>query len=285
MKITNLAALVSATLGSLAASSVAAQCRPPANSHEARLLAFYEVPAAFSPSGAPKQLAAGTVEVGAEALPVPSPNTALTHPDYCYQYTTNNTRLAPVFGRPRVLIGLPWAFMAEASYLPPIAVGDARAAVGSVALSRVQALSKVDPRLSLLLRLHATTGDIGGPITCPRSSLQMADAGAPCYGTAPSHDHFDPRSLGIEAAVGARSGRVAIYAGGGTTWEHPHFQAGFTDGAGNIDRTTIDVALVRATAFGGASLYLKDRLELSAQVYAIPRDVTTSRVAFSYRIW
>ena len=285
MKIAKLAALVGATLGSIAGSSAAAQCRPPASSHEARLLAFYEVPSAFSPSGAPKQLPAGAVELGAEALPVPSPNSALAHPDYCYQYTTNNTKLAPVFGRPRLLIGLPWAFTAEASYLPPIDVADARATVGSVALSRVQALSMLDPRLSFLLRVHATAGDIGGPITCPRASLQTTDAGAPCYGTAPSHDHFDPRSLGVEAALGVTAGRVALYAGGGSTWERPHFQAGFTDGAGNRDQTTVDVALVRATAFGGASIYLKDRLELSAQLYAIPRDVTTSRIAFSYRIW
>ena len=46
-------------LAGLVATSVEAQCRPPANSHEARLLAFYEAPLVFSMAGAPTQLAAG----------------------------------------------------------------------------------------------------------------------------------------------------------------------------------------------------------------------------------
>jgi hypothetical protein len=268
----------------LAESSAAAQCRPPATSHEARLLAFYEVPAAFSLGAAPKRLPAGAVEIGGEVLPVPSPNVALVHPDYCYQYTTNNTKLAPVFGRPRILVGLPDALILEASYVPPVTVSEARATVGSVSLSRLQSLPFVGSRFSLLLRGYGTLGRVSGPITCPRGRLQTTDAGAPCYGTAPSRDHFDPNSFGIESALGASMGRVAAYAGSGVAWERPHFQAGFIDASGIPDRTTVDVALMRNTVFGGASLGVSDGLELSAQVYAVPGDATTVRVGFSYRL-
>ena len=48
-------------LAGLAATSVNAQCRPPANSHEARLLAFYEAPLVFSIAGAPERVTLGDV--------------------------------------------------------------------------------------------------------------------------------------------------------------------------------------------------------------------------------
>jgi hypothetical protein len=277
--------LMSVTLGALIIGrNASAQCRPPASSHEARLLAFYEVPAAFSLGAAPRQLRRGAVEVGVEALPVPSPNAALTHPEYCYQYTTNNTKLAPVFGRPRIMVGLPGALMLEASYVPPIAVSDARASVGSVGISRLQTLPFLGRHLSLLLRGSGTFGRVSGPITCPRGSLQTIDPGAPCYGNLPSRDYFDPNSLGIETALGAGAGRVVAYVGTGIAWERPHFRAGFIDANGIADRTTVDVALVRNTAFGGASFRVNDGLEVSSQLYAVPGDATTIRIGFSYRV-
>lgn len=284
MSIVRTASLLSFTLGSIIAGDAAAQCRPPASSHEARLLAFYEVPAIFSLGAAPERPRAGAIEVGAEAVPVPSPNAALTHPQYCYQYTTNNTKLASLFGRPRIVLGLPAAMTLEASYLPPITFMNARATVASLALARTQSLSFVDPRLSLLLRAHGTMGRVSGPITCPPASLQTTDAGAPCYGTRPSSDHFDPNAFGVESALNLSRGRFSGYVGGGATWLRPHFQAGFTDAAGITDRTTVDVALTRGSAFAGGSLRVRDDLRISAQLYAVPADATTARIAFAYRV-
>ena len=269
----------------LVASRLGAQCRPPANSHEARLLAFYEAPVAFSPGDAPAPLRPGAVRVGAEAIPVPSPSEELRHPSYCYQYTTNNTRLVPLFGRPRVIVGLPGQLALEASYLPPISVGDARATIASLALSRIQRLPFTSG-VALTIRAHATTGSIGGPITCPRGSLQLADEAAPCYGTVPSHDTFRPTAYGAEAALGTqtRNGRVAVYGGGGVSVLQPHFRAGFTDALGNVDHTTVDVDLARATAFAGAALRLRDDVSVAAQIYAVPADVTTIRLGATYRL-
>ncbi|HEY7236722.1 MAG TPA: hypothetical protein VH539_21360 [Gemmatimonadaceae bacterium] len=284
MSILRIASALGVALGSIIAGDAGGQCRPPANSHEARLLAFYEVPATFSLGAAPERLPAGAIEVGAEAAPVPSPSAALTHPEYCYQYTTNNTKLASLFGRPRIVVGLPLAMTLEASYLPPITFMSARATVASVALARAQTLSFIDSRVALLLRAHGTAGRVTGPITCPRASLQTSDEGAPCYGTAPSRDHFDPNSLGVEGALSASSGPLSGYVGGGATWLRPHFQAGFTDAEGNIDRTTVDVALVRGSAFAGGSVRVREHIRISAQVYAVPADATAARVGFSYRV-
>jgi hypothetical protein len=275
-----------AVVCALLSAPATAQCRPPASSHEARLLAFYEAPTAFSVAGAPARLAAGAISIGAEVIPVPSPAPALQRPEYCYANTTTNTRLAPVFGRPRLALGLPAGIVLEASYLPTIVVAGAEATLTSVALSRTHDVSAGHSHLVLLLRAHATAGRIRGAITCPANRLQLDDAGAPCYGRRPSRDTFRPDALGIETAlgVGSHGGRLAAYVGGGMSWLRPRFETGFVDARDNVDRTVIAAALARGTAFAGATARLRGPLALSVQLYSVPADVTTIRAAAEYRI-
>jgi hypothetical protein len=277
------AAAIAASLG---AGIAAAQCRPPADSHEARLLAFYEAPIAFSMAGAPERASPGSIRLGAEAVPVPTPRPELQHPSYCYQYTTNNTRLAALFGRPRLTVGLPGALALEASYLPPITVGAARATIASVALARTQEAPFSGGQLDVTLRLHATAGAVHGAITCPRGSLQLTDEAAPCYGTDPSRDTFHPTAYGGEIAIRTHDpgSRIAAYGGAGLSALRPSFRAGFTDALGHVDNTTVDVALTRATLFAGAAVRARPNFALMAQIYAVPADVTTIRVGAEYRI-
>lgn len=277
-------AALAAALGTIPFLAAAAQCRPPASSHEARLLAFYEAPALFSMGSAPEKVAPGAVSVGGEAIPVPSPDPAITHPSFCYQYTTNNTKLAPLFARPRIIVGLPAGFALEGSYVPPVSVSNARVTIGSVALSRTQSMFVGPGSVLLQLRAHGTLGRIHGPITCPRASLQLDAPAAPCYGTAPSRDSYDPKSLGVELAAGTQLGRLDVYAGGGANRLDPRFRAGFTDALGNVDHTTVDVALVRGVAYGGATLHLRRELAISGQLYMVPADVSTVRLGVSYRL-
>ena len=280
----HIAGALAAALGTIAFAGADAQCRPPATSHEARLLAFYEAPVLFSMGSAPERLAAGAVSIGGEAIPVPSPDPVLTHPSYCYQYTTNNTKLAPLFARPRIVVGLPVGFAVEASYVPPVSVSSARVTIGSLAVSRTQSIQLGRGSLLLQLRAHGTLGRIHGPITCPRASLQLNEAAAPCYGTAPSRDSYDPKSLGVEAAARTQLGPLDVFAGGGANRLDPRFRAGFTDALGNVDHTTVDVALVRGVAFGGATLHLRHDLAVSGQLYVVPADVSTVRLGVAYRV-
>ena len=280
----HVAAALAVALGTIPFVAAAAQCRPPASSHEARLLAFYEAPALFSMGSAPERLAPGAVRIGGEAIPVPSPDPAITHPSFCYQYTTNNTKLAPLFARPRIIAGLPAGFALEGSYVPPVSVSNARVTIGSLALSRTQSLLVGPKSVELAVCAHGTLGRVHGPITCPRASLQSSDPAAPCYGTTPSRDSFDPKSLGIELAAGTRIARLDVYAGGGANWLDPRFRAGFTDALGNVDHTTVDVALVRGVAYGGATLRLRNDLAVSGQLYVVPADVSTVRLGVAYRL-
>ena len=273
-------------LAGLAATSVEAQCRPPRNSHEARLLAFYEAPLVFSMAVAPTRVVAGELSVAAEVGNVPSPSSTLQRPEFCYQPHSENTKLTPAFGRPRITLGLPAGFALEASYLPPVTVGGATPNLASVAVSRPMEYAVGGREVTLALRAHGTFGHVHGAITCPQSALQTTDAVAPCYGTQPSHDTFYPAMFGSEGALGLRAhdGRASFYAGGGVTWLRPRFRVGFTDATGYVDSTEIEAQLVRGSVFGGVTVRASSGLQLSGQVYSVPEDVTTVRATVTYTL-
>lgn len=264
----------------------AAQCIPPANSNEAKLLAFYSAPIAFSPDAAPEVLAAGAVRLSFEVEPMPTPDPSIEQTGYCFSSKSEHTRLSPIFGRPRVTVGLPAGFSVEASYVPPIHLYDADPQLGSFALAHAQRL-RAQPwggRLTLLIRAHGTVGQVRGPITCPARGLQTEDPGSPCFGTVPSRDTFHPYMVGGEATLSfaTAGGRLAVYAGGGANVLRPRFQVGFVNGDDIADSTRVQVNLTRATVFGGVTARITRAFTLSGQVYSQPADVTTIRFSAGY---
>ena len=279
-------ALIALASVSVAAATAEAQCRPPRDSHEARLLAFYQAPLVFSMASAPRSVAAGDLALGAEVGNVPSPSSQLRRPEFCYQSHSEETTLTPMYGRPRLMLGLPAGVALEASYVPPVTVGDATPNLVSVALARPTELTVGQREVTLALRAHGTFGRVRGAITCPATALQTDDATAPCYGTQPSRDTFYPSMVGGEGAVGVRGrgSRVALYVGGGVTWLGPRFRVGFTDAAGNVDATEVQVSLRRGTVFGGVTVRASDAFQLSGQVYSVPQDVTTVRFTVEYGV-
>lgn len=273
------------------------ECRPPTGSNEARLLAFYSAPVAFSPAEAPERARAGALRVVVEVAPVPVPPRSLEETSYCYTGDVAQSRLAAALPRPRVTLALPAGIAVEASYLPPVTVANATPNLASLALSVARVVrggaSDAAARsadggtvVTLALRAHGTFGTVKGPITCPRDGLQQTDPVGRCYGTAPSHDTFHPDMAGLEGIAGARrgGGRLGVYAGGGVTRLEPRFQVGFRDGNGALDQTRIRVSLTRGSLFGGATYRLGGGVDLSAQLYSVPADATTWRFAAAYRL-
>ena len=272
------------------AGSAAAQCRVDSNSNEGKLLAFYTAPIVFSMATAPEVLPPGGIRVGAEGEYIPKPDPAIERTGACFTQKSEHTSLSPVFGRPRVTVGGPFGFALEAAYLPPVTIARATPNLFSFAISHSHHFT-VGPALSgttLALRFHGTFGNVKGPITCPRSSLQQADPSAPCYGTSQSKDTFHPDMLGAEAAVGFApgSGLVSWYGGAGANRIDPHFQVGFTDANGNVDRTEVVLRdqVIRATVFGGVTAVLRNILDVGAQVYSVPSDATLFRLMGGIRI-
>jgi hypothetical protein len=278
---------IAAALGG--AVPAAAQCVPPANSNEARLLAFYEVPVAFATTNAPMVLSSGGVALTGELVGVPRPSRAMETTGFCYPSKQDQTHLAPVLPRLRLTVGLPAGFALEGSYLPPVTVDQAQPNLGSLALSYARRVRDPGPgvggpAVTVELRAHGTLGRVRGPITCSRAALQQTDPAQPCYGTKPSEDAFYPNAVGGEGTVGATQGRLSLFAGAGYMALAPHFRVDFTSLGGATDRTLVEVDLNRGTLFGGLGVQILPALDAAAEVYSVPADLTTWRLAARYRL-
>jgi hypothetical protein len=262
-------------------------CRPPEESNEAKLLAFFATPIAFSPGGMADGLAPWRVRLAFDAAYVPSPSREMQQPEACYAVRkTENTDLSPVFPRPRIAVGLPGGLVVEASYLPPIEVADAEPNLGSVALSRPWTLRAREDgaNLSLIVRAHGTVGRVRGSITCPAKNLQQENSGAACYGETASEDTYKPNMYGGELVLARRGAgeRWGAYGSGGVTMLRPRFQVGFQYLEGAFDDTKIEVDMTRFAVGGGAWYRLGAGAALTGELYSVPADATTFRLGGAY---
>ena len=81
----SLAALSCVTLTARpAAAQTGVTCEPPKSSNEAKLLAFFATPIAFSPGGMLADMRPGQIRVGFDAAYVPSPSREIQQPEACY---------------------------------------------------------------------------------------------------------------------------------------------------------------------------------------------------------
>jgi len=269
------------------AGQLSAQCRPRSESNEARLLAFYSGPIAFSPFRTPEVLEAAAIVAGLEVVVIPNPSEELRGTGTCFTQQSPQGDLAPSFVRPRFTFGLARGLELEASYVPPIRISGAEPNIASAALSwtrRVQsAWTGGAPRV--MVRGHGTVGRVRGAITCPSSELQQSNPTAPCYGSRESRDTFEPNMFGLEAAAAWETviTGLAGYAGVGVNWLRPRFQVGFTDANGTVDSTRVFADLTRFVVFTGVTWHAARPFEVSGQVYSVPEDVTTVRIAGAYK--
>jgi hypothetical protein len=272
----------------MTARDISAQCRVPKTSNEAKLLAFYSAPLAFSPASAPEYASPWTIRIGGEGGPIPDPDPAIQVSSVCHTKKSENTGLAPFFGRPRLTLTLPKGFAVEASYLPPIEIDDAEPNLGSAAISWMRRIrmAPMGNATAVMLRLHGTVGHVRGPITCPRESLQQTDPLGSCFGTQQSLDTFKPTMSGIEGilSTAAWDGRLAFYVGAGENFLRPRFQVGFVDSFGTADSTLIVVNLNRTTMFVGVTAEVSSAIDLSAQAYGVREDGVTFRFGGGYRL-
>lgn len=267
-----------------------AQCKVPTGSNEGKLLAFYTAPIAFTTAIAPEELPPTSIRIGAEGEYIPKPDPAIQQTGRCFTQTSEHTSLSPVFGRPRITISGPMGFALEAAYLPPVTIARATPNLFSFAVSQAHhfAMGPVTNGTTLMLRVHSTFGNVKGAITCPQSQLQQTSPTSPCYGTNPSKDTFHPDMFGGDVVAGfaPEIRGISFYGGAGANRINPHFQVGFTPTGSPPDRTQVELEkpLIRATIFGGLTAVFRQSLDLGAQVYSVPADVTLFRVMGGIRI-
>jgi len=267
-----------------------AQCRVKIGSNEGKLLAFYTAPIVFSMATAPEVLPPATIRIGAEAEYIPKPNPAIEQTGQCFTQKSEQTSLSPVFGRPRITVGGPFGFSLEAAYLPPVTIARATPNLFSFAISQAHHVARgpFSNGTTIMLRVHGTFGNVKGAITCSQSQLQQTSSIMPCYGTRPSKDTFHPDMFGGEVAAGFAPGvrRISFYGGAGINRIDPHFQVGFTDLNGTLDRTQVELEkpAYRGAIFGGVSAVLRQVLDVGAQLYSVPSDATLFRLMGGVRI-
>jgi hypothetical protein len=268
-------------------------CRVPTSSNEAKLLYYYAVPLAFSAPVVATPSTPGSITIGGDLTYIPEPDPAIQRtgqgPVRCYSPKDEASNLSPVLPRPRITIALPLGLVIEASYLPPVTVADATPNLLSLAVSRgLLSLPFPVTPVSLRARLHATIGNVRGPITCSPAMLQQADRTQPCFGTNPSEDTYAPNILGGElvAALGRQGGRFGGQLGIGATSLTPEFQVGFTSQDNAVDTSRVEPAerVVRVALLAGAWMQASSRLALGAQIYSVPRDLSVLRAGGSWRV-
>jgi hypothetical protein len=264
------------------AASAQGDCFPSDTSHEARAMAIFDVPMAFSAAGAPAEHPAGRVSVGLEVTYLPKVDRTTATPTICRPGKgPEHTDFLFAMPRPRVSLALPAGFVIEASWIPPLRISDARADVGSLAVSRSTRLNRRGAVLEL--RAHGTYGVIHAPITCDDLALQ--DAASECFMGTRSDDAFKPNMIGVDAAVGWSLGAIVRpYVGAGYNHLAPRFQVDFTNSQGSTDRRKVTVDLDRAVLFAGATWQATAGLDLSAEIYSAPTDAVTGRVTGRIRL-
>lgn len=252
-----------------------AQCRPPKNSNEAKLLAFYGMPIVLSAD--PTSVTSnGALHLSMEGAYVPNAPASIQRTENCYTGHVEHTSLAKFFGRPRLALTFANGLGAEVSYLPPVKIADAKPDLFSAAAWLTRPLTSV---VQMTARLHMTRGNVHGAITCPKDGLQQSDPATPCYGTDPSDDEFRPDMYGGElvASMTPSSSRFTAQAGLGMNFLRPRFAVDFSDLLGGRDRTRIEVNLTRMTGLLGAAWRVTNRCQVATQGYASFGDGATVR--------
>ncbi len=286
------AALVAAAVVVLPLRSMAAQCTNlPVTSPEARLLAFYAVPLAFSTSVQPDQLRPGQWRLSLDVTPMPSANSAQRATNCYASSKQESTNLASIFPRPRLTVGLPFNFEVELSYVPPLQVKDATANLLGVALAWTRRVAIVaGSSLIAQARVHTVLGSVEGPITCGLDALQ-ANATQDCWGKQISNDRYTPNVSGAELSAAIDLGEYAVFLTTGVNSMQPEFQVNFQPGVGYItplppvDRSlvTIKERINRFTLGGGATWRMFRRVDLTGQIYTSPDDVSITRLILTYK--
>lgn len=182
---------------------------------------------------------------------------------------------SPVFGRPRITIGLPWRSALIVSYIPPVRLYGLKPHIVTIALERP--LLESGP-WTLGARLYGQLGTVRGAFTCP-DEVTAYPPGAPGnpYGCdTQSNDKAYQHYAGFELS-GAyrieRLGGLTPYVTVGANYLNPKVQV-HAQVFGRADRTRLDADTGTVSAGLGLIYALDERFTLSAGAFYSPLEVT-----------
>ncbi len=246
----------------------------PKESNEARLLAHFAVPLAYSAVQAPDLRAQRSIQFAIEGSYLPEVDRDEATPTYCRPGKgPENTDLLFGFVRPRLGLALGEGIVFEASWLPPIRINGVKANLFGFSLGRTVPAGGV---MLLNGRVHATFGTIRAPITCDENAIRDPTSECSTFGTI-SDDKYRPTTLGADMSIGwaLGGGRFRPYVGGGYNLLRPRFEAFHTG-------QKVETNLGRPVLFGGATWSPHPLLNVTGEIYSAPKDAVTGRVKLSY---
>lgn len=277
----NVFTILALAAGWPAAAAAQRDCFPGPESNEARTLAIFAVPLAFSRGNAPTLFSG--FQAGLELASLPEVDDAIATPTICEPGKgPENTDLLFALPRPRIGMPLPFGLALQLSWVPPVRVRGVKANLFGVSLEK--AFGRLDGLVGAI-RAHATFGSVRAPVTCDEKALE--DPASECFRGIRSDDRLRPNIMGIDLAFGGPllEGRLRPYGGVGYNRLQPRFQVNFTDQFGQLDDRRIEVDLDRLVLFGGATWQATERVGITTELYGAPADAMTARVLVRTAVW
>jgi hypothetical protein len=184
---------------------------------------------------------------------------------------------SPVFGRMRLMMGLPGAWVAELGYTPPLSINGAQPR-DLVAIAIGRRVFESDT-FTLSMRAFGQHGRTRGDITCPARLADVLDSQQNPYGCrAPSNDTLALNYYGAELTSGWTAGSWHAHAGAGAartelTVQVDAFTFTFHDRSRLVARGVLPFATV------GASRDVDQHWNLGAELLYVPLRVRRGRDA------
>ena len=238
---------------------------------ESWALKYYAAVSTFTPLGPPETRKLGSLDLGLEAGWIPYLSEDQRRVGFDGTKVEDLNRL-PVYGRLRVLAGLPAGFSVELGWIPPIEINGSKNNVFNAALERPFLVTE---RWSLGLRAYGQLGYSVGDYTCPEDAASQppGSEGNPYKCDQPSADRATLNDLGGALTAGLKlSDSVSLHLSGGGTYNDLKFQThAVTDGA--RDDTLLITHGWTGWVAAGAVLNLTDRLSIDLELFYSPLAV------------
>jgi hypothetical protein len=238
---------------------------------ESWALKYFSAVSTFTGLGPPMVREAGSVDFALEGGWIPHLS------DSQRRVGLNGTNLedlnkSPVFGRPRVAVGLPGGISFEAGWVPPVEVDGQKSNIFSAALERP--FFDHGPVI-LGLRLYGQAGHVTGDFTCPPSvaSQPPGSGGNPlgCVGLSDDRATLDNAGAALTGGVKIGGGGSLHFAAG-ATYNDLVFQTGASE-FGVPDTTRLITHGWTGWAAAGVGWPLGKRVGFSVEAFYSPLTV------------
>jgi len=238
---------------------------------EAWAMKYFTSVSLMSGFGVPEARRPGSVEVAVELGWIPQLDDEQAQVGFAGTKQEDVDK-APLFFRPRLVVGLPHDFSLSVGYVPPVEAFDAEAHVLSLSLDRP--LGRLGG-WRLGGRLYGQVGEVRSDITCPNEVVGVADRAVnPSGCQEESRDVVTMNYAGFElsAAHGPAEARWRPYAALAVNHLDMEFQVdALTDGLRDLSRLTADGWTWSAAA--GVKWNGGDGLSLAVEAFYTPLEV------------